>query len=93
MEAEWGAAAEGSSTFITTIQVVTMEKKGILMDISSVIGKEDITIDSLVARRTKNNQENVFSISVEITTKEQLEQLVNKIQGVPGVYEVLRANM
>ena len=93
LEAEWGAAAEGSNTFITTIQVVTMEKKGILMDISSVIGKEDITIDSLVARRTKNNQENVFSISVEISTKEQLEQLVNKIQGVPGVYEVLRANM
>ena len=63
------------------------------MDISSVIGKEDITIDSLVARRTKNNQENVFSISVEITAKEQLEQLVKKIQGVPGVYDVLRANM
>ena len=93
LEAEWGAAAEGSSTFISTIQVVTMERKGILMDISSVIGKEDITIDSLVARRTKNNQENVFSISVEIATKEQLEQLVKKIQGVPGVYEVLRANM
>ncbi len=93
LEAEWGAAAEGSSTFITTIQVVTMEKKGILMDISSVIGKEDITIDSLVARRTKNNQENVFSISVEIKAKEQLEQLVKKIQGVPGVYDVLRANM
>ena len=93
LEAEWGAAAEGNNTFISTIQVVTMEKKGILMDISSVIGKEDITIDSLVARRTKNNQENVFSISVEINTKEQLEQLVKKIQGVPGVYDVLRANM
>ena len=57
------------------------------------MNKEDITIDSLVARRTKNNQENVFSISVEIKAKEQLEQLVKKIQGVPGVYDVLRANM
>lgn len=93
LEAEWGAAAEGNNTFISTIQVVTMEKKGILMDISSVITKEDITIDSLVARRTKNNQENVFSISVEITAKSQLEQLAKKIAALPGVYEVLRANM
>jgi len=30
---------------------------------------------------------------VEIKAKEQLEQLVKKIQGVPGVYDVLRANM
>lgn len=93
IEAEWGAAAEGNNTFISTIQVVTMEKKGILMDITSVIGHEDLTIDSLVARRTKNNQENVFSISVEITAKSQLEQLVKKLEQVPGVYEVLRANM
>jgi len=92
LEAEWGAAAEGNNTFIATIQVITTEKKGLLMDISSVINHEDINIDSLAVRRTKNNQENIFSISVEITAKSQLEQLVKKLLQVPGVYDVLRAN-
>lgn len=92
LEAEWGAAAEGGNTFIATIQIITTEKKGLLMDISSVINHEDINIASLAVRRTKNNQENVFSISVEITAKSQLEQLVKKLEQVPGVYEVLRAN-
>ena len=93
LEAEWGAIAEGSGTFISTIQVITQDKRGIIMDISSTINQADITIDALEARRTKNNQENVFSISVEIKAKSQLEQLVQKLRQLPGVYDVLRANM
>jgi len=90
LEAEWASDENDGGTFISTLQVVTMEKKGLLMDISSVISHMDINMTSLYARRSKNKMESTFVISVEINNKEELEQLVKKLEQVPGVYEVLR---
>jgi len=91
IEAEWGSAAEdGNGTFVSNLQIVTTEKKGLLMEISSVISHLDINIHSLSTRRTKDNRENVFQLAVEITDKGQLTELVDKLKNVPGVYEVNR---
>ncbi len=91
IEAEWGSTAEnGDGTFVSNLQIVTTEKKGLLMEISSVISHLDINIHSLSTRRTKNNRENVFQLAVEITDKQQLTELVDKLKNVPGVYEVNR---
>ncbi len=91
IEAEWGSTAEdGNGTFVSNLQIVTTEKKGLLMEISSVISHLDINIHSLSTRRSKDNRENVFQMAVEITDKAQLTELVEKLKNVPGVYEVNR---
>ncbi|MFR3484410.1 MAG: ACT domain-containing protein [Clostridia bacterium] len=76
IDAEW-EVAPGETTgmkFESSIQVLTEERKGILADISSIINNENITIVALNVRH-KDKQEDVFNITVEISSKEQLEQL------------------
>ncbi|MCF0134864.1 MAG: bifunctional (p)ppGpp synthetase/guanosine-3',5'-bis(diphosphate) 3'-pyrophosphohydrolase [Lachnospiraceae bacterium] len=91
VDAEWGAEAEGGGTFISTLEIRSSDKKGQLMEITGVITHMDINIHFLSVRRTRNNIENVFLMSVEIVSKEQLKLLVDKLRQVPGVYEVNRA--
>lgn len=92
VDAEWGAEAQsGKGTFVSTLEIRSSDRKGQLMEISSVISHMDINIHSLNVRRTKNNVESIIQMSVEITDKEQLRLLVEKIRQVPGVYEVDRA--
>ena len=90
IDAEWDAKAVASGTFVSTMQVETIEKKGLLMEISSVISHQDINIHSMMVRRSKDNMSNVFTIGVEITDKQQLADLAVKIEQVPGVYKVSR---
>ena len=92
IDAEW-EVSPGETTgmkFESSIQVLTEERKGILADISSIINNENITIVALNVRLTKDKREDVFNITVEISSKEQLEQLSKKISQIPGVHEIVR---
>ena len=94
IDAEW-EVAPGETTgmkFESSIQVLTEERKGILADISSIINNENITIVALNVRLTKDKREDVFNITVEISSKEQLEQLSKKISQIPGVHEIVRTS-
>ncbi|MBQ7059848.1 MAG: bifunctional (p)ppGpp synthetase/guanosine-3',5'-bis(diphosphate) 3'-pyrophosphohydrolase [Firmicutes bacterium] len=90
LEAEWADKSSESGTFISSLQLITTDKKGLLMEISSVISHLDINIHALSGKRTKDGNDNIFMISVEINDRSQLEQLVNKLSQVSGVYEVIR---
>ncbi len=90
LEAEWAGKTAESGTFVSSLQLITIDKKGLLMEISSVISHLDINIHALTAKRTKDGNDNIFMISVEINDRSQLEQLVSKLQQVQGVYEVIR---
>ncbi|MBQ1367989.1 MAG: bifunctional (p)ppGpp synthetase/guanosine-3',5'-bis(diphosphate) 3'-pyrophosphohydrolase [Firmicutes bacterium] len=90
LEAEWADKSNEGGTFISSLQLITTDKKGLLMEISSVISHLDINIHALSGKRTKDGNDNIFMISVEISDRSQLEQLVNKLSQVSGVYEVIR---
>lgn len=94
IDAEWEMTPgeTNSMKFESSIQVVTEERKGILADISSIINNENIAIVSLNARITKDKREDIFNITVEITSKEQLEALGRKISQIPGVHEIIRTS-
>lgn len=93
LDAEWEVSPEGKKDmkFVSSIQIIAEDRKGILMDISSIVNNEDIMITSMNARRTKDTREAIFNLSFEITSKEQLEQLGKKIAQVPGVYDIIRS--
>lgn len=94
IDAEW-EVAPGETTgmkFESSIQVLTEERKGILADISSIINNENITIVALNVRLTKDKREDIFNITVEISSKEQLELLSKKISQIPGVHEIIRTS-
>ncbi|MCR5005705.1 MAG: bifunctional (p)ppGpp synthetase/guanosine-3',5'-bis(diphosphate) 3'-pyrophosphohydrolase [Clostridiales bacterium] len=93
LDAEWEVGSENTKgmKFITSVQVVAEDRKGILMDITSVISNADIMLTQMNARRKKDSNEAIFNMSFEITSKEQLHLVATKIQQVPGVYEVIRS--
>ncbi len=93
LDAEWevGSDTTKGMKFVTSVQVVAEDRKGILMDITSVISNADIMLTQMNARRKKDSNEAIFNMSFEITSKEQLQLVATKIQQVPGVYEVIRS--
>ena len=93
LDTEWevGSDTTKGMKFVTSVQVVAEDRKGILMDITSVISNADIMLTQMNARRKKDSNEAIFNMSFEITSKEQLQLVATKIQQVPGVYEVIRS--
>ncbi len=92
LDAEWelDAGNQKGFKFISSIQIAVEDRKGILLDITSVISNADIMITQMNARRKKDSNEAIFNMSFEIGSKEQLQLICNKIQQVPGVYEIIR---
>ncbi len=92
LDAEWelDAGNQKGFKFVSSIQIAVEDRKGILLDITSVISNADIMITQMNARRKKDSNEAIFNMSFEIGSKEQLQLICNKIQQVPGVYEIIR---
>ena len=93
IEAEWEDGSENTGEkFISAIQVEADDAQGMLANITNVINNANISIDLLTARRTKDKRSSIFNISVEITAKDQLEMLINRLQQIPGVREIIRTS-
>ena len=93
IEAEWEkGSADTGEKFLSAIQVEADDRQGMLANITNVIDNANISIDLLTARRTKDKRGSIFNISVEITAKDQLEMLIQRLKQIPGVHEILRTS-
>ena len=92
IEAEWEVTSTEGLKFQSSIQVITEERAGTLVEISSVIASEGLTILYLDARVSKDHMTDTFNITLEISSKTQLDQLSNKLMWVKGVREVIRTS-
>ena len=92
IEAEWEVSTTEGLKFQSSIQVETEERPGILVEITSVINKEGLTILYLDARVNKNHLTDTFNITLEISSRDQLDQLSNKLMRIQGVHEIIRTS-
>lgn len=92
IEAEWEVSSTEGLKFQSTIQVITEERSGILVEISSVINAENLKILHLDARVSKDHMTDTFNVTLEISSKKQLDQLGNKLMQIPGVHEIVRTS-
>lgn len=92
IDAEWEVSTTEGLKFQSTIQVVTEERAGILVEISSIINSEGLTILYLDARVSKDHMTDTFNITLEISSKEQLDQLSSKLMQLRGVHEIIRTS-
>lgn len=92
IDAEWEVSTTEGLKFQSTIQVVTEERAGILVEISSIINGEGLTILYLDARVSKDHMTDTFNITLEISSKEQLDQLSSKLMQLRGVHEIIRTS-
>jgi GTP pyrophosphokinase len=87
IEAKW---SESTREFYTaTIEIIALNRKGLLMDISSSIAEHHFLITSSSSRTLKNGNAEVV-ITVEISNLGQLNTLITKLDKIAGVISVER---
>ena len=94
IEAEWEEdSAPAGSKFLAAVQIEAKDQPGMLASISACISNMGISIDTLSARRTKDKTGSIFNLSVEISDKAQLEQMIVKLEQLSGVHEIIRTTV
>ena len=85
----WESEQSGDSSYLTEIQILAHDRKGLLAEIAGTIAELKILITSMNSRTTKE-EEAVVELMIEISSKEQLNYIVKKLGNINGVYEVKR---
>lgn len=86
---EW--ADNVSSSYPADIQVISIDRYGLLSDVTNILSDNKTTVKALNARTGKDNVANI-SLTVEINSREDLDTLMNKLKVLKGVVDVYRIN-
>ncbi len=89
IEAEWVVDGDSDSTYTVRISAYTVDKTGILADLSAVISANNINIAHIDASATYDKQAHINFI-LEVKTKSQLADLIKKLSQLNGVLEIKR---
>jgi guanosine-3',5'-bis(diphosphate) 3'-pyrophosphohydrolase len=87
VEVEW--AGDGESTYVIKIQVLTIDKRGLLAELSAVLSTNNININHIDASATHEKQA-LFNFILEIRDRRQLDEIMKKLAQINGVIEVIR---
>ena len=88
---EW--ANNAKSSYTATIQVVADERTGLLMDVSQVLAGMNISITAMTAKVDKANQSIIqIQLSFDVSSTEQLNNIIKSMRKVRSVKEVYRVN-
>ena len=91
VRAEW--ANNAKSSYTATIQVVANERTGLLMDVSQVLAGMNISITAMTAKVDKANQSIIqIQLSFDVSSTEQLNNIIKSMRKVRSVKEVYRVN-
>ena len=87
VEVEWGS--DGEATYAVKVQVLTVDKRGLLAELSAVLSTNNVNINHLDASATHEKQA-LFKFILDIRDKKQLDQTMIKMNQISGVIEVKR---
>ncbi|MEE8328835.1 MAG: bifunctional (p)ppGpp synthetase/guanosine-3',5'-bis(diphosphate) 3'-pyrophosphohydrolase [Thermodesulfovibrionia bacterium] len=89
VEVEWIVDGDSDFTYSVRISVYTIDKKGILAELSSVISASNINIKHADASVTRDKQAR-FNFILEVKNKSQFNEVLKKLAQVSGVIEIKR---
>lgn len=91
IDAEWQqeATEKKDLTYKVDVQIVSADRPALVVDISRVIADAGINLLNFSARKVDVTHA-VTTLSLEIRGKQELENLLRKINGIEGVFEVIR---
>jgi GTP pyrophosphokinase len=78
-----------TDNYTTTIMVVSKERRGLVMDIATVLNALNAKVRSLNARDTDEGQA-LVSVTLEVRGITELRSIMNRIAAINGVGEVTR---
>ena len=87
VEVEW--SGDGESTYPVKVQVLTIDKRGLLAELSAVLSTNNININHIDASATHDKQA-LFNFILEMRDKLQLDSTLKKMLQINGVIESRR---
>ncbi|MBI4824971.1 MAG: bifunctional (p)ppGpp synthetase/guanosine-3',5'-bis(diphosphate) 3'-pyrophosphohydrolase [Nitrospirae bacterium] len=89
VDVEW--SGEDSVTYPVKVVVYTVDKPGVLADMSAVISSDNVNISHIDATTTHEKRAR-FNFTLEVKDKAQLDSVIKKLSGVNGVLEAKRTS-
>ena len=81
---------EGISTsFSAELSIACTNRNGILADVIGVVSEQKLNLLATNARALKDKTA-LIDITIEVSSKEQIDLIIRKLHRVPGVYEIKR---
>ncbi len=87
LEVEW--AGDGEATYTVKVTVLTVDKRGLLAELSALLSTLNVNINHLDASST-HDKKALFNFALEIRDKRQLDQVIAKVSQISVVLEVKR---
>ncbi len=78
-----------SSAFNTEISIECINRPGVLADVIGVVSEQKLNLIAANARALKDRTA-LIDITIEVSSKEQIENITRKLHRVPGVYDIKR---
>ena len=78
-----------NQNYLVNINIYVKNRKGLIVDISKLLTENNIDIDNLETRKSKDETATIM-VSFEINDKSELRTIVNKIKTIEGVLDVIR---
>lgn len=87
IEVEWGGEEE---TYPVDLRIVSVDRHGLLRDITSVLANDKINVIAVQTRSDKQAHIAHMTLTVEIASIERLSRILDKIAQLPNIIEVKR---
>ena len=92
IEAEWEKNSDSSNDkYIAELQVICNNRNGMLVDITKALSEKDISILSLNTRMSKSGV-GTIALSFEISNRNELQRITEKLRMIESVIDVQRAS-
>ena len=82
-------ADKSRSSYVVQIGVKAVDSQSLFMDIVKTVADCNLSMQAINARKTRDNYE-LVDLTVEITSREELEKLVKRIRRIENVVDVSR---
>lgn len=89
VDVSWDQDTGDSKEFEVDVFIRANDRKNLFMDASKVFADEKIAVNSIMARKNKDDMATI-SATIVVESKEQLKTIMNKLRKVPDVISVDR---
>ncbi|MBR1454626.1 MAG: bifunctional (p)ppGpp synthetase/guanosine-3',5'-bis(diphosphate) 3'-pyrophosphohydrolase [Lachnospiraceae bacterium] len=90
IEISWDADENNKQNYLVSVNIYCMNRKGILVDVSRLFTENNLDIDNLETRKSKDDKATII-VSFEINDKNDLTTIITKLRSIDGVIDVTRA--
>ncbi len=89
VEVQWGA--QDNQGYLATLQIISTDRQGLLLDVSTIIANDRLSIFGIESHSDDKRQSMSVSIKLEVSNNEVLSRLINKISQLDDIIAVKRS--